>query len=248
MSSNGGTARRVCLLTGAGGTLGNAFCRQHRAEYDILAVYRNRPPNTPSQDGWLVDPLDPAADLADNEHPVYTLQADLTRDEDIARVVDVAVARFGAVDLLVNAAARSTREQMLEPARYRRSLLEHFTMNVAAPVALTAALAAACWQDRPQENERRNCNVVNVSSTAGLFVYPNLRQSAYSTSKAALNILTCHMAEEFAPLRVRVNASAPNTFPGRIPLRRVLDSVIRFDTGSMNGEIFVVDEDGDSVA
>lgn len=44
---------------------------------------------------------------------------------------------------------------------------------------------------------RSNRNVVNLSSTAGLFVYPDLGQSVYAASKAALNHLTYHLASDF---------------------------------------------------
>ena len=44
-----GVSRKVGLLTGAGGRLGEAFCRMFCAHYDIAAVIRNRPPSVPSQ-------------------------------------------------------------------------------------------------------------------------------------------------------------------------------------------------------
>ena len=62
---------------------------------------------------------------------------------------------------------------------------------------------------------QHNRNVVNISSTAGHFVYEDLGQGLYATSKAALDHLTYHLASEFWDLGIRVNAVAPDTFPGR---------------------------------
>ena len=238
--------KRVCLLTGASGRLGTAFCRRNASRYDIVAVYHSRFPQLVSQTSSLADPLAPEAELGENEHPVFTVQADLTCDDDVARLVEVALARFGRIDLLVNCAACSTRERALDQQLFPASLERHLATNVLAPARLALAVARAYWQNRPEENRTCNRNVVNVSSTAGLYVYPDLGQAAYGTSKAALNFLTTHLASEFRLLNVRVNATAPNTFPQLVPTRRVLDSIARLDQGQMTGEILLLDTDEES--
>lgn len=59
----------------------------------------------------------------------------------------------------------------------------------------------------------------------------------YSTSKAALNILTRHMASEFERFGIRVNGVAPDTFPHKVETRRVVEAIAQFDSGSATGEI-----------
>ena len=98
----------VCLLTGAGGLLGSAFCRTLAARFDIAAIYRARHPDTPSQLEWLRDPLDPSLRVPENDHPVFAIQQDLSHEDGPSRVVDLALAHFGRVDVLVNAAADVT--------------------------------------------------------------------------------------------------------------------------------------------
>src|SRR5690242_5231563 len=105
--------RRVCLLTGASGVLGRAFCAAYRHEYDIVAVYRRDRPWLPAQDARVVDPLDHAAAVTENEHPIYALRADLLARGEPRRVVEAALARFGTVDLLVNAAVSTLWAPML---------------------------------------------------------------------------------------------------------------------------------------
>jgi NAD(P)-dependent dehydrogenase (short-subunit alcohol dehydrogenase family) len=90
-----------------------------------------------------------------------------------------------------------------------------------------------------------NRNVVNVSSMSGLYVVPDCDQSIYSASKAALNYLTLHMANEFRPLGVRVNASAPTSFPQAVSTQSVAESIVRLDRGNMSGKISVLDQDGE---
>jgi NAD(P)-dependent dehydrogenase (short-subunit alcohol dehydrogenase family) len=244
---NADRLRRVCLLTGAGGRLGTAFCRANAHRYDILAVYRSRPPAVVSQCSSLLDPLDPDTEPTENAHPVFTVQADLTVEDDVARVVEIALARFGRIDLLVNAAGRSTWGSALDQRVFAASLDGHFRVNVLAPAMLAVTIAREYWQGRAEENRRANRNVVNVSSTAGLYVYPDLGQSAYGVSKAALNFLSLHLAAEFEVVNVRVNAIAPNTFPGLVPTEKVLEGIGRLDEGQDNGRLLVVDEDGETL-
>lgn len=239
--------RRVCLLTGASGRLGTAFCRRFASRYDIVAVYRTRVPRLVSQVATLVDPIDPGSAPADGHHPVFAVRADLDDDGDIDRLVEVALARFGRIDLLVNAAAYTTREPALDSRLFPVSLERHLQTNVLAPARLALAVSRAFWQDRADANRAANRNVVNVSSTAGLYVYPDLGQSAYGTSKAALNFLTMHQASEFRVLNVRVNALAPNTFPHLVPTSQVVDAVARLDDGDMTGRILVLDSDAESL-
>ncbi|MEV0296526.1 SDR family NAD(P)-dependent oxidoreductase [Nocardia sp. NPDC050710] len=99
--------RRVCLITGAGGTRGDGFRRALYTQYDIVAVHCNRPPGVPSQIEWFVDPQ---AELPENNSRVHLIRADLNEPGEVERVVDLALARFGTVDLLIdNAADRKSR-------------------------------------------------------------------------------------------------------------------------------------------
>ena len=44
---------------------------------------------------------------------------------------------------------------------------------------------------------------------------------------------------------VRVNAAAPNTFPRYVPTDHAAEAIVRLDEGRMNGQIMVLDADGD---
>ena len=241
-----GFMKRVCLLTGAGGRLGEAFCRLYADRYDIVAVYRARPPEVPSQLQRLRDPLAPAASLPANEHPVFAVQSDLLAPGEARRVVELALARFERVDFLVNAAADVRfHGPLVEAARLLPAFRSQLELNVLVPTLLVSQLYEAHWRDAPDENRVLRRHVLNVSSSSGLHIYAGHHQSMYSASKAALNYLTCHMADEYAAFGVRANAVAPNSFPATVPTERVAEAIVRLDEGDATGQVVELDAAGE---
>jgi NAD(P)-dependent dehydrogenase (short-subunit alcohol dehydrogenase family) len=228
--------KRVCMLTGASGTFGTAFIEQCAADYHIAAIHHCTPISFATQDQVFVDSLAPENLIPANDLAVHAIRGDLSRPDEIARVAAEALAVFGQVDLLINAAVHRSFSALLDPAT-----LEHagraWQLNVLAPLLLSIEMANRFFKTDPADNALHNRNVVNLSSTAGLFVYPDFGQAMYATSKAALNHLTYHLASEFWDLGVRVNAVAPDTFPGRVPTEDVVDAVLALDRSQKTGTI-----------
>lgn len=233
--------RRVCLLTGAGGLLGNEFCSTYAGEYDILAVCKTRVPGIPSQYESYVDPLEPDVPYA--AASVYVVHADLCDVHDVERVVDVALARYGRVDLLVNNAAYMGRytNTMIDGDTALIDLVQHMQTNVIAPLRLSVRLAQQFWAGRASENRAANRNIVNISSTAGSKVYPFQGQAGYAASKAAFDALSGHMAAEFDSVGVRVNVVAPNTFPALVSTESVMEAIVELDRGTATGSTVMID-------
>jgi len=124
------------------------------------------------------------------------VSADLASDTDLAACVAAAVARFGRIDVLVNAAAAyidhgaaSSRED------WRRS----FDVNVTGPAML--ALAA-----RPYLAATKGA-IVNIGSISALVAQAG--RWTYPASKAAIAQLTRTMAVDFAGDGIRVNSVSP---------------------------------------
>ncbi|MGW4089806.1 SDR family NAD(P)-dependent oxidoreductase [Nocardia sp. NPDC004750] len=232
--------RRVCLLTGASGTLGDAFCQAYYRDYDIVAVCRTRTPAVPSQLEWYIDPLAPDATVPENDSRVFVVRSDLTEPGEVERVIDLALARFGGVDLLVNNAAhvRLHPGGIVDGDAALDDFDPHFALNVAVPLRLSARLAQRCWLHAGPENRARNRNIVNVSSISGSEVYP--AQTLYSASKAALNQLTRNIAAEFAEFGVRANAIAPTTFPALVPTEQVARAIVELDASAVSGGVYGV--------
>ena len=238
--------KKVCLLTGASGELGQVFCRMFAAHYDIVAVYHKNLPQVTSQLQWFADPLMPQAVLPENQNAVFAVKADLRREADLHRIVEVTLARFGRIDFLVNAAAHSFWAPILDGGRLQRSFHEQLNLNLFVPFQLGTLVAEKFWKNRELENRHFNRSIVNISSTAGTHIYRDQGQSVYSASKAALNYLTLHMAEEFGTIAIRANALAPTSFPRLIRTEYVADGIRRLSESDVNGKILVLNVDGES--
>lgn len=229
-------------MTGAGGTLGNAFCKAYGAEYDIVAVCRRRAPTVASQYEWFIDPLAPEADVPENANRVFVVYADLEQDGEVERVVDIALARYDRVDVLVNAAAYTLLHPpgLVDGDVLLDSVARHVRMNVEVPLRFATRLAQRFWMHRDLDNRAANRNVVNVSSTSATRVYPG-GQSVYAASKAALNQLTRHLAAEFGVFGVRANALAPNSFPSIVSTESVAKAIARLDGDTVTGKVLALD-------
>lgn len=237
--SRGRDDRRVCVLTGAGGLLGNAFCQRYAGDYDIVAVCRHRAPDVPSQLEEFVDPLQPDADV--NPARVWVIRTDLAQPDAVDRVVEQVLARHERIDLLVNNAALTHfhTSGLVDGERALADFTTYFEVNVGVPMRLAVRFAQRFWANRAAENRAGNRNVVNVSSLSGSGVYGN-GQAIYASTKAALNHLTRHMALEFDAFGVRVNGLAPGAFPAGVSTESVADAIVRLDRESVTGRILAV--------
>jgi NAD(P)-dependent dehydrogenase (short-subunit alcohol dehydrogenase family) len=125
------------------------------------------------------------------------VEADVTAAEAPIAIVSQAVAAFGGISALVNAAgiiANGTIENTSDAAWD-----EMLDINLRAPFRLMRAAAPHLIVARG--------SVVNVSSVTGLRAFPNVL--AYCVSKAGVDQLTRCAALEMAPHGVRVNAVNP---------------------------------------
>jgi NAD(P)-dependent dehydrogenase (short-subunit alcohol dehydrogenase family) len=67
----------------------------------------------------------------------------------------------------------------------------------------------------------------------------------HNVSKAALNYLMCHMADDLSVFVIRANAVAPTSFPGQIPTARVVSAILRLAEDDVTGKVLVIDEHGE---
>jgi NADP-dependent 3-hydroxy acid dehydrogenase YdfG len=112
--------------------------------------------------------------------------ADVTKRADMARVVEVALGKFGGIDAWVNNAGRGITRMVSELTD--EDLDEMFLVNVKSAVYGIQAVL-------PHFRERKQGHIVNVSSMLGRLPMAPFR-SAYSASKHALNALTANLRGE----------------------------------------------------
>lgn len=130
----------------------------------------------------------------------HAIGGDVGKGPDVQAMVDEAVRRFGALDIVVNNAGTTHRNRpMLEvdEATFDRV----FAVNVKS-IYWMAQAAVPVFR-----KQGRGGAIVNISSTAGIRPRPGLVW--YNGTKGAVNTITQCMATELAPDNIRVNAICP---------------------------------------
>jgi 3-oxoacyl-[acyl-carrier protein] reductase len=186
-------AGKTALVTGAGQGFGRGIAERFAAEGARVAVVDIH--------------LDTARDTAGAIGPsAIALQADVSKAADVDAAVRDAIAAFGHLDIVVNNAGISHRNQpMLDVTEDEFDRV--FAVNVKS-IYLMARAAV------PHFRSRGGGIILNIGSTAGIRPRPGL--TWYNTSKGAVNLMSKSMAVELAPERIRVNAIAP--VAGETPL------------------------------
>jgi 2-deoxy-D-gluconate 3-dehydrogenase len=126
------------------------------------------------------------------------IEADLSTAEGPRRAGEVALDRFGVVDVLVNNAGIARVHSLLDTTVEIWD--DVLAVNLRAPFLLAKTVA-------PRMIEQRSGKIINVSSNAGLVGIE--AHAAYCASKGGLNVLTKVMAVEWGPHNIQANAIAP---------------------------------------
>ena len=129
----------------------------------------------------------------------FAMEADVSIDRDVSRMVQEALDRWGQLDILVNNAGTTHRNQPMTEVteeEYERI----FAVNVKS-VYLSAKHIV------PVMKKQGFGVILNVASTAGVRPRPGLVW--YNTSKGAMITATKAMAIELAGEKIRVNAINP---------------------------------------
>jgi NAD(P)-dependent dehydrogenase (short-subunit alcohol dehydrogenase family) len=230
--------RPVCLITGASGRLGEVLSGNLSSSYDVIAVYRTQPPKLDSQLFTRVPPVGDHPFAVGTARAVHCVQADLRENADIRRLVEVGLARFGQIDCIINAAADTRFLGKLSEAYDQTSrIADQIHLNCISPITLISEVFQQCWKHDVAANGKTNRCVVNVSSISGRLVGKPRGQGFYAASKAALNMLTMHLAIELAQYSIRVNGVSPSRFSSEDETRAVASLVASFLAGDMTGEI-----------
>ncbi len=132
------------------------------------------------------------------------IDADITREDQVDRMVSETLRRFGKIDILVNNAGV-----------LHRFLAEEISLNHWREVIETNVTGAfLCSQKVGKTMIPRKCGkIINISSIRGRFGRPR-DYVAYCTSKGGLDTLTRSLACEWGPHNIQVNAIAPSLIEG----------------------------------
>jgi len=183
MTSPYGIEGRTAIVTGASRGIGLAVA-QALADAGARVCVTARDPDGVARAAERVGGIGLAGSVADPAH--------------LWELTELALRKFGRIDILVNNAATNQPYGPLmdaDPDRWRAA----FTVNVEAPLRLVQCVWRA-WMGE------HGGAVVNICTEGAGHVGPHV--GAYGTSKAALLHLTRQLAGELAP-KVRVNSVSP---------------------------------------
>jgi NAD(P)-dependent dehydrogenase (short-subunit alcohol dehydrogenase family) len=140
----------------------------------------------------------------------HAIAGDVSTPEGTAALAQATQARFEALDILVNNAGATwgARLEEFPPAAWDRVAHTNVEGVFHLTVALLEQLRAAATANEPSR-------VINIGSVDGLRT-PAVENYSYSASKAAVHMLTRHLAKRLASEGITVNAIAPGPFESKM--------------------------------
>jgi NAD(P)-dependent dehydrogenase (short-subunit alcohol dehydrogenase family) len=138
------------------------------------------------------------------------IPGDVSSPQGVAALAQATQARFERLDILVNNAGATWGAplEQFPPAGWEKVMHTNLEGIFELTVALLGALRAAASESEP-------ARVINIGSIDGLRT-PSFENYSYSASKAAVHMLTRHLAKRLAPEHITVNAIAPGPFESRM--------------------------------
>jgi 3-oxoacyl-[acyl-carrier protein] reductase len=179
-------ANKVAIVTGAASGFGAEIARLYVAEGAkvVLADINEEGAKT------VAAPLGASA---------LAVKCDVTSKADIENMVAQTVKRFGTLDIVVNNAGWTHKNQpMLEVSEADFDRV--YAINVKSIYYMTFAVL-------PILRKKKSGVILNIGSTAGIRPRPGL--TWYNSTKGAVNVMSKSMAVELGPDNIRVNAICP---------------------------------------
>jgi 3-oxoacyl-[acyl-carrier protein] reductase len=179
---------KVALVTGASKGIGAAIA-EHLAGAGAAVVVNYASSKTGAE--AVVKRIQQAGGKA------VAVQADVSKLEDVRRLVAETKRAFGQLDILVNNAGvyEFAPLEAINPEHFHKQ----FDLNVLGLLLTT--------QEAVKQFGPAGGSIINMSSVAATLTPPN--SAVYSGTKAAVSAITRSLAQELGPHKIRVNAVNP---------------------------------------
>lgn len=200
---------KTALITGAAQGIGFSIAKAFLEAGATVSICDIQPENT----------LEAAEELNDSygEGRALGIVTDVTRQESIRNMVQTAYEEWGHIDILVNNAGVTSTKHIFDMTN------DDFTsvldINLLGPFM-------AIREVGPIMREQGGGSIINTSSMVG--TYGGKMQTAYSSSKFAINGLTKSCAKELGQYNIRVNAVAPGVVATPMMKNAVDDRMLAF--------------------
>jgi NAD(P)-dependent dehydrogenase (short-subunit alcohol dehydrogenase family) len=182
-------AEKVVVITGGGTGIG---ANAAQAFYNVGAkvLLNGRREDKLSQTATTIDP---------SGQSVTYVVGDIGQAQTSQRLAEVAIARFGGIDILFNNAG------VFQP----KAFLHHTEADLNSYLNLVRGYFFMSQMAIAEMRKRGGGSIVNIGSMWALHAIAATPCSGSSTAKGAVHSLTRNLAIEFAPENIRVNAIAP---------------------------------------
>jgi NAD(P)-dependent dehydrogenase (short-subunit alcohol dehydrogenase family) len=187
---------RICIVTGAGGSIGLASAKLLAAEGASVMLVDNREDDLAA----ALDALGGRSDTIDG------VQADVASEDDTKNYIDRALTKWGRIDVLfANAGISGSNGPIADfPIDAFDAVMR---VNVRGPFL-------ACKFATPHMSE--GSSIIITSSIMGVQANPNT--AAYASSKHAVIGLMRSIAKEVGPRGIRCNVLAPGPIDNEFQL------------------------------
>jgi len=199
-----GLREKAVLVTAASKGIGKAIAEEFAKEGSKISICARG-----------AEHLDKTAEeLRGQGVEVLATQADVTKPEDVQRVVDETRAAFGHVDVLVNNAGDAWMGRSVDTTEEEWAYT--LDVNLYSAIRFTRSVV-------PHMRSRGGGRIINISSVSGHTMMPATVD--YQTAKAGLIAFSKSMSIDLAPDNILVNCVCPG--PIRTPLwDRLADSLV----------------------
>ena len=187
---------KVIVITGASSGLGEAAARHLSAQGASLALGARR--------AGRIEAL--AAELTAGGGKALAVTTDVTHSDQVKRLVDTAVERYGHVDVMINNAG------LMPHSPLERLKLDDWNRMIDVNVkGVLYGIAAAL----PHMIQRKSGHIVNVASVAGHVVRPG--SAVYSATKTAVRVISEGLRQEVKPHNIRTTVISPGAVASELP-------------------------------
>src|ERR1035437_8993414 len=182
---------KVALITGASSGIGKAIATRFAAEGAHVAV--NYRPGSPA------DKEAARAEAASFGPTSKALTADVSKREDVERMMAEIIAEFGRIDIAVNNAGIEIKKPFLE--------VTDDEWNKVLAVNLFGSFLVSQVAARQMVRQGPGGKLIYISSVHEDIPFPEY--TAYCASKGGVRMMMRNLAMELAPYKIKVNNIAP---------------------------------------